>query len=198
LLSFPDFNEAIISIAAQQGCDLTVMASHGRSGVRTLLIGSETQKVLTHVPVLVVRPPAPPRSSRGAESDTSSGASQQSSTQPIITVGIAIDELVTCIPYLLIQVRSRSIRALRREGRLAWANARRLVPDQAYAPLWTYPDAGRPWCNAENLDVIFPQPTDDVSCGSSGNDVFMISSPDRSCYPQGNAMAAVAMPYTTL
>jgi nucleotide-binding universal stress UspA family protein len=38
-------------------CDLVVMASHGRRGVSALLLGSETQKVLTHskVPVLIVR-----------------------------------------------------------------------------------------------------------------------------------------------
>jgi nucleotide-binding universal stress UspA family protein len=49
--------EAIISTAIERHCDLIVMASHGRSGVRGLLIGSETQKVLTHsvIPVLVVR-----------------------------------------------------------------------------------------------------------------------------------------------
>ncbi len=49
--------EAIIEHAAKQGCDLIVMASHGRRGMRALLLGSETQKVLTHtaVAVLVVR-----------------------------------------------------------------------------------------------------------------------------------------------
>jgi nucleotide-binding universal stress UspA family protein len=49
--------EEIISKAAEQGCDLIVMASHGRKGVKGLLLGSETQKVLTHssVPVLVYR-----------------------------------------------------------------------------------------------------------------------------------------------
>ena len=49
--------EAIIDHAKTQGCDLIVMASHGRRGVSALLIGSETQKVLTHskLPVLVVR-----------------------------------------------------------------------------------------------------------------------------------------------
>jgi nucleotide-binding universal stress UspA family protein len=49
--------EAIIDHAKQQGCDLIVMASHGRRGVSALLLGSETQKVLTHskVPVLIVR-----------------------------------------------------------------------------------------------------------------------------------------------
>ncbi|MFN7727326.1 MAG: universal stress protein [Rubrivivax sp.] len=49
--------EAIIDHATDQGCDLIVMASHGRRGVSALLLGSETQKVLTHstLPVLVVR-----------------------------------------------------------------------------------------------------------------------------------------------
>lgn len=49
--------EAILDHAKAQGCDLLVMASHGRRGVTALLLGSETQKVLTHstLPVLVVR-----------------------------------------------------------------------------------------------------------------------------------------------
>jgi len=49
--------EAIIRVAEQKGCDLIMMASHGRSGVKAILIGSETQKVLTHskIPVLVYR-----------------------------------------------------------------------------------------------------------------------------------------------
>ncbi len=49
--------EAIIDHAKRMECDLLVMASHGRRGVTALLLGSETQKVLTHstVPVLVVR-----------------------------------------------------------------------------------------------------------------------------------------------
>jgi nucleotide-binding universal stress UspA family protein len=49
--------EAIIEHAKASGCDLVVMASHGRRGLSALLLGSETQKVLTHVdlPVLVVR-----------------------------------------------------------------------------------------------------------------------------------------------
>jgi nucleotide-binding universal stress UspA family protein len=46
-----------VDTAQLQACDLIVMASHGRRGVSALLLGSETQKVLTHskVPVLVVR-----------------------------------------------------------------------------------------------------------------------------------------------
>ena len=49
--------EAIIDHAKRQECDLVVMASHGRRGVAALLLGSETQKVLTHsqVAVLIVR-----------------------------------------------------------------------------------------------------------------------------------------------
>ena len=50
--------KAIIATAADRGCDLIVMASHGRKGVQAVLLGSETQKVLTHsrIPVLVCRP----------------------------------------------------------------------------------------------------------------------------------------------
>ncbi|HXM82394.1 MAG TPA: universal stress protein [Burkholderiales bacterium] len=49
--------EAIIKTAKDKGCDLILMASHGRKGVKGLLLGSETQKVLTHssIPVLVYR-----------------------------------------------------------------------------------------------------------------------------------------------
>ncbi|QQX87765.1 universal stress protein [Cupriavidus necator] len=49
--------DAIIRSAEGEKCDLIVMASHGRRGVKGLLIGSETQKVLTHskIPVLVYR-----------------------------------------------------------------------------------------------------------------------------------------------
>ncbi|CAN7514596.1 MULTISPECIES: universal stress protein [Duganella] len=48
---------AIIDAALQHHCDLVAMASHGRRGVQALLLGSETQKVLTHchLPVLVFR-----------------------------------------------------------------------------------------------------------------------------------------------
>lgn len=49
--------EAIIDAARNSGCDLIFMASHGRRGLSGLLLGSETQKVLTHstIPVLVYR-----------------------------------------------------------------------------------------------------------------------------------------------
>ncbi len=49
--------EAIIATATDRGCDLIVMASHGRSGLSAIVLGSVTNKVLTHtkIPVLVVQ-----------------------------------------------------------------------------------------------------------------------------------------------
>lgn len=49
--------EAILAAAKKAKADAIVMASHGRRGVSALLLGSETQKVLTHskLPVIVVR-----------------------------------------------------------------------------------------------------------------------------------------------
>jgi nucleotide-binding universal stress UspA family protein len=49
--------EAIVDAARTHGCDLIVMASHGRRGLKGVLLGSETQKVLVHsqVPVMVHR-----------------------------------------------------------------------------------------------------------------------------------------------
>lgn len=49
--------EAIINAARKHKCDLIVMASHGRRGMKRLLMGSETMHVLTHshIPVLVLR-----------------------------------------------------------------------------------------------------------------------------------------------
>lgn len=50
-------SEAIVAAARDKACDLIAMASHGRRGVRAVLLGSQTQKVLTHsaLPVLVFR-----------------------------------------------------------------------------------------------------------------------------------------------
>lgn len=47
----------IVDTAEKMSCDLIVMASHGRSGISSILLGSETQKVLAHskIPVLVHR-----------------------------------------------------------------------------------------------------------------------------------------------
>jgi nucleotide-binding universal stress UspA family protein len=49
--------EAILDAAKKNKCDAIVMASHGRRGISAVLLGSETQKVLTHgkLPVIVVR-----------------------------------------------------------------------------------------------------------------------------------------------
>jgi len=49
--------EAIVAAARKHKCDLIVMASHGRKGIKRILLGSETQHVLTHshTPVLVLR-----------------------------------------------------------------------------------------------------------------------------------------------
>lgn len=47
----------IIQTAERNSCDLIVMAAHGRGGVAALVLGSQTNKVLTHskIPVLVYR-----------------------------------------------------------------------------------------------------------------------------------------------
>ena len=46
-----------MAAAKKNKCDLIVMASHGRKGISRILLGSETQQVLTHstIPVLVLR-----------------------------------------------------------------------------------------------------------------------------------------------
>ncbi len=50
-------SESILRTAKKHHCDLIVMASHGRKGIQRVLLGSETQQVLTHstIPVLVLR-----------------------------------------------------------------------------------------------------------------------------------------------
>ena len=49
--------EGILETASAEGCDLIVMGSHGRQGVKALILGSVAQKVLTHahIPVLIVK-----------------------------------------------------------------------------------------------------------------------------------------------
>jgi len=56
-LEHGDPHAAIIETAANEGCDLIVMASHGRRGVSAFVLGSQTLRVLTHstIPVLVLR-----------------------------------------------------------------------------------------------------------------------------------------------
>ena len=50
-------SDALIAAVKKHDCDLIIMASHGRKGIKRLLLGSETQHVLTHatVPVLVLK-----------------------------------------------------------------------------------------------------------------------------------------------
>lgn len=50
-------SDAVLATVKKHQCDLIVMASHGRRGIKRLLLGSETHQVLTHatVPVLVLR-----------------------------------------------------------------------------------------------------------------------------------------------
>jgi len=50
-------SDALLAAAKKHQCDLIVMASHGRKGIKRLLLGSETQHVLTHstIPVLVLK-----------------------------------------------------------------------------------------------------------------------------------------------
>lgn len=50
-------SDAVLASVDKLGCDLVIMASHGRRGIKRLLLGSETQQVLTHakVPVLVLK-----------------------------------------------------------------------------------------------------------------------------------------------
>jgi nucleotide-binding universal stress UspA family protein len=61
-IEHPQPYQAIIDAAKTRGCDLIVMASHGRHGLAAIVLGSETVKVLTHstIPVLVVRPKLDP------------------------------------------------------------------------------------------------------------------------------------------
>jgi nucleotide-binding universal stress UspA family protein len=49
--------EAIVRVAEMNACDLIVMTSHGRRGIRKALLGSQTSEVLvnTNIPVLVIR-----------------------------------------------------------------------------------------------------------------------------------------------
>jgi len=49
--------QAIIETARSRGCDVIAMGSHGFSGMKAVVLGSVTQKVLTHcnIPVLVYR-----------------------------------------------------------------------------------------------------------------------------------------------
>ena len=56
-VSHPSPHQAIINAATDNGCDLIIMASHGKKGITGELVGSETARVITHckIPVLVFR-----------------------------------------------------------------------------------------------------------------------------------------------
>jgi nucleotide-binding universal stress UspA family protein len=72
----PVVHEAIIDAASRHGCDLIFMASHGRRGLAGLLLGSETQRVLTHtdLPVLVFRRPELPAAGSDPEAQPAPAA----------------------------------------------------------------------------------------------------------------------------
>jgi nucleotide-binding universal stress UspA family protein len=57
LVESDDIHQQIIGLAKKKKCDLICMASHGRRGFAGVVLGSETNKVLTHstIPVLVMR-----------------------------------------------------------------------------------------------------------------------------------------------
>ena len=50
-------SDALLKVAKKSKAELIVMASHGRGGIKRVLLGSETLQVLTHseIPVLVIR-----------------------------------------------------------------------------------------------------------------------------------------------
>jgi len=57
LVESKDVYSQVIAVAKKKKCDLICMASHGRRGLSGVVLGSETNKVLTHsaIPVLVLR-----------------------------------------------------------------------------------------------------------------------------------------------
>ncbi|MBK7673257.1 MAG: universal stress protein [Candidatus Accumulibacter sp.] len=61
--------EAIVIVVEDNDCDLIFLSKHGRGGLSSLLLGSETHGVLTHssIPVLVYRPPEVDASRRKAK-----------------------------------------------------------------------------------------------------------------------------------
>ena len=62
----PIIYEAILAAARERGGDLIVMASHGRRGLAALLLGSETQRVLTHAAIPVLVSPSSPAAAERA------------------------------------------------------------------------------------------------------------------------------------
>ncbi|MBI4428904.1 MAG: universal stress protein [Ignavibacteriales bacterium] len=61
--------EEIMKFVNEEGIDLIVMATHGRTGLPHIIMGSVAEKVVrhSHVPVLTVKPPKVHQPSVGAE-----------------------------------------------------------------------------------------------------------------------------------
>jgi nucleotide-binding universal stress UspA family protein/hemerythrin-like domain-containing protein len=80
--------ESILDVAEERGCDLIFMASHGRTGIRALVLGSQTQKVLLHakVPVLI----STPERNRG---DSKSRAAVMTIHNEHLSIGAVVDGL---------------------------------------------------------------------------------------------------------
>ena len=108
--------QPIIATAKERGCDLISMASHGRSGVAALILGSETAKVLTHskIPGLVFRSAAAARAAWPAIE-----TEHRSLTRP---------------PGLTRAGRVRSSTSRRGSGRMGASGGGRLVSTCGYPP----------------------------------------------------------------
>jgi nucleotide-binding universal stress UspA family protein len=73
----------IVRAAGAEGCDLIVMGTHGRSGLRRALLGSVAEEVLRKAPcpVLTIRPPLPATAAHGGSPGAVSTPSRRASAQ---------------------------------------------------------------------------------------------------------------------
>jgi nucleotide-binding universal stress UspA family protein len=78
--------EGILMACRDYGCDLIVMASHGRSGLSRFMLGSQANKVVTlsTVPVLMRRPCATPKSPKWASSWDSTWKMRMASLRSVL------------------------------------------------------------------------------------------------------------------
>jgi len=108
-VQYPHPHQGIIDTATQKGCDLIVMASHGRRGISAVVLGSETVKVLTHsaIPVLVVRP-SQPAASLGQETPSARPAAAYAAAPPSPRSYSAFDGDGLGMPAFSSQPRSRA------------------------------------------------------------------------------------------